>query len=222
MMTNLFSIFDPSTTQNLSLNWLFMMSWVFILPFYYWLVPNQLTTTMKITSMYLLKEFKPLIKKYPQMLIFSVSMFMLIICNNIPGLLPGIFTASSHMSFTLTLALPFWVALLIQMMFINTKNSLIHLIPNGTPLILMPFMVLIETISNIIRPLTLSIRLAANMIAGHLLITLIAEAAIDMSMLLSPLRDNAHNALALLEIAVAMIQAYVFSVLMTLYASETM
>lgn len=221
MITNLFSIFDPSTSQNLSLNWLFIISWLLIIPVYYWITPNQLTIVMKIISNYLLKEFKPLIKKYPQILVFSVRMFILIICNNMPGLLPGIFTASSHISFTLTLALPFWVALLIQIMFINTKNSLIHLIPNGTPLILIPFIVLIETIRNIIRPLTLSIRLAANIIAGHLLITLIAEAAINISILLSPLRDNAHNALALLEIAVAIIQAYVFRVLITLYASET-
>nr|YP_009710397.1 ATP synthase F0 subunit 6 [Ampithoe lacertosa]QFX74899.1 ATP synthase F0 subunit 6 [Ampithoe lacertosa] len=221
-MTNLFSIFDPSTSMNLSMNWLFMFSWLIIFPLSLWLMPGQIILMMKMIMNYLTKEFKPLIKKYPQMLIFSVSIFMLIICNNMPGLLPGIFTASSHMSFTLTLALPFWVALLIQMAFINTKNSLIHLIPNGTPPILMPFMVLIETISNIIRPLTLSIRLAANMIAGHLLITLIAEAAMNTPFLFSPLRDTAHNALALLEIAVAMIQAYVFSVLLTLYTSETM
>lgn len=85
----------------------------------------------------------------------------------------------------------------------------------------MPFIVMIETISNIIRPLTLSIRLAANIVAGHLLITLIAESALNTPFLFTPFRDNAHYALALLEIAVAIIQAYVFSVLITLYASET-
>ena len=220
MITNLFSIFDPSTSINLTLNWVIMLRWIIILPLRLWLIPNQTTELITMLINYLLKEFKPLIRKYPQILIFPVRLFIFIVFNNIPGLLPGIFTSSSHLSFSLSLALPIWVALIIQIIFINTKNSLIHLIPNGTPRILMPFIVLIETIRNLIRPLTLSIRLAANIIAGHLLITLIAEAGLRIPFVLRMFRDTGHNFLAVLEIAVALIQAYVFSVLLTLYTSE--
>lgn len=102
----------------------------------------------------------------------------------------------------------------------NTSNLLVHLIPNGTPTILMPFIVIIETIRNIIRPLTLAIRLAANIIAGHLLITLLTSATPICPLLALPLLGRAQLALASLEIAVAMIQAYVFRVLITLYISE--
>lgn len=220
MITNLFSIFDPTTSQVSAINWLIIFFCLVLTPTIYWITPRYITERINILSDYLLKEFKPLIKKQPQVLIFSVSIFIFILINNLPGLLPAIFTASSHISLTLTLALPIWIAIIIQRWFINTKNTLIHLIPNGTPTILIPFIVLIETVRNIIRPLTLSIRLTANIIAGHLLITLIAETRQGLSVALSPFRDTAHNALAFLEIAVAFIQAYVFRVLITLYISE--
>lgn len=84
----------------------------------------------------------------------------------------------------------------------------------------MPFMVVIETIRNIIRPFTLAIRLTANIVAGHLLIVLLNSADPSTPSALAPLLLLAKLALLLLELAVAFIQAYVFSVLVTLYASE--
>lgn len=87
-------------------------------------------------------------------------------------------------------------------------------------MVLMPFMVIIETISNIIRPLTLAIRLAANIIAGHLLITLLTSVTPFTPLLAAPLLLRAQFSLNLLETAVAFIQAYVFRVLLTLYAAE--
>lgn len=84
----------------------------------------------------------------------------------------------------------------------------------------MPFMVLIETISNLIRPGTLAVRLAANIIAGHLLITLLRSATPITPLVAAPFLIAAQLALSLLEIAVALIQAYVFSVLVVLYAAE--
>lgn len=118
------------------------------------------------------------------------------------------------------MALPLWVGFMLHGCVFNTSNLLVHLIPNGTPTILIPFIVLIETIRNIIRPLTLSIRLAANIIAGHLLITLLTSATPITPIIFLPFLGGAQLALATLEVAVAMIQAYVFRVLLTLYASE--
>lgn len=97
---------------------------------------------------------------------------------------------------------------------------LVHLIPQGTPSALIPFIVLIETISNLIRPGTLAVRLTANIIAGHLLIVLLSSATPLTPFFLSPILFNAQVALSLLETAVAFIQAYVFSVLVTLYIAE--
>lgn len=162
-----------------------------------------------------------MIKKRPQTLIIILRIFLFIVINNVPGLLPYIFTASSHISLTLIMAFPFWVGIIVHGCAFNTSNLLIHLIPNGTPVILIPFIVVIETISNIIRPLTLAIRLAANIIAGHLLITLLTSATPLTPFIFLPFLAFGQTALASLEVAVAIIQAYVFRVLLTLYTAET-
>lgn len=95
-----------------------------------------------------------------------------------------------------------------------------HLVPQGTPSVLIPFMVCIETISNIIRPGTLAVRLAANIIAGHLLITLLGNTGPSLAITLLGFLVIGQIALLILESAVAIIQSYVFAVLRTLYSSE--
>ncbi|KYN50574.1 ATP synthase subunit a, partial [Trachymyrmex cornetzi] len=99
---------------------------------------------------------------------------------------------------------------------------LAHLTSSGTPPILIPFIVIIESISLIIRPLTLAIRLTANIIAGHLLLTLLGSSGININNL-STLSILIFTQILLLtlEIAVSLIQAYVFSILSTLYRRET-
>jgi F-type H+-transporting ATPase subunit a len=99
-------------------------------------------------------------------------------------------------------------------------SILAHLVPVGTPYVLMPFIVLIELVRNIIRPLTLSVRLAANLVAGHLLITLIRTPAASVPRILLLLLIIGLIILMVLERAVAFIQAYVFSILSTLYLRE--
>lgn len=97
---------------------------------------------------------------------------------------------------------------------------LAHLVPQGTPSLLIIFIVIIETVSNIIRPLTLAVRLSANIIAGHLLITLLGnQTAISHNITLIILLIS-QIILLILESAVAIIQSYVFAVLSSLYSSE--
>ena len=97
---------------------------------------------------------------------------------------------------------------------------LAHLVPLGTPYPLMPFMVVIELIRRVIRPGTLAVRLAANMVAGHLLLTLIGSLAprVGLSILVGILVGLVL--LITLECAVALIQSYVFRILITLYIEE--
>lgn len=97
---------------------------------------------------------------------------------------------------------------------------LAHLVPLGTPTVLIPFMVLIETISNVIRPGTLAVRLAANMIAGHLLLVLLGNQGVVVSSYILGILLFVQILLLTLESAVAVIQAYVFAVLSTLYSRE--
>jgi len=92
------------------------------------------------------------------------------------------------------------------------------LVPSGTPAILIPLIVLIELVRNIIRPLTLAVRLAANIVAGHLLISLINQSAFGRIVLGLILIRGA--CLIVLEMSVAVIQGYVFTTLRNLYFSE--
>nr|AXI98809.1 ATP synthase F0 subunit 6 [Pseudoniphargus sp. 6-Morocco B] len=222
MMVNLFSIFDPSTKFLLSFNWLSVFMCLLLLPTQMWVLPPRYKQVFSSLFKHLFSEFKPLVKKAPFILLLFLSIFMFISINNLMGLLPYIFTGSSHPAFTLSLALALWSATFIYAWINNTNNSLIHLIPQGTPYILMPFMVIIETISSLIRPGTLAIRLAANMIAGHLLIVLLSSTFLFSPMSVLPALYLAQGLLSLLELAVAFIQAYVFSILLTLYSAESM
>nr|YP_009971738.1 ATP synthase F0 subunit 6 [Platisus moerosus]QNG56448.1 ATP synthase F0 subunit 6 [Platisus moerosus] len=220
-MANLFSSFDPSTNFNLSLNWMSTCLGLIIIPSFYWLIPSRLNILWVKIIMTLHKEFKILINSNIKgnTLIF-ISLFSLILFNNFMGLFPYIFTSTSHMILTLTLALPLWISFMIFGWLNNTTHMLAHLVPQGTPPILMPFMVCIETISNIIRPGTLAVRLSANMIAGHLLMTLLGNTGPMLSFSLIFILILTQILLLILETAVAIIQSYVFSVLSTLYSSE--
>jgi F-type H+-transporting ATPase subunit a len=95
-----------------------------------------------------------------------------------------------------------------------------HLVPQGTLSVLIPFIVCIETISNVIRPGTLAVRLTANIIAGHLLLTLIGNTGNSLSSIILSILLISQVALLILESAVAIIQSYVFAVLSTLYSRE--
>lgn len=149
-----------------------------------------------------------------------IALFTFIVFNNLLGLAPYIFTASSHATLTLSLALPLWVRFMIFGWLNITLHIFSHLVPQGTPGPLIPFMVCIESISNFIRPGTLAIRLAANMIAGHLLLSLLGSTAPNLNFLLLNILLLTQILLLLLETAVAIIQSYVFAVLTTLYSSE--
>nr|YP_002929352.1 ATP synthase F0 subunit 6 [Chrysochroa fulgidissima]ACF04023.1 ATP synthase F0 subunit 6 [Chrysochroa fulgidissima] len=222
MMSNLFSSFDPSTSTNLSLNWLSTWVGILVIPLSFWLIPSRYNVIWNKILTTLHNEFKILLgtPKMNGSTVIFVSLFSLILFNNFLGLFPYIFTSTSHLSLTLSLALPLWVSFMIYGWINNTIHMLAHLVPQGTPPVLMPFMVCIETVSNIIRPGTLAVRLAANMIAGHLLMTLLGNTGSSLSILMINLLIIVQLALLILESAVSIIQSYVFAVLTTLYSSE--
>nr|YP_009110228.1 ATP synthase F0 subunit 6 [Pseudoxya diminuta]AIW64987.1 ATP synthase F0 subunit 6 [Pseudoxya diminuta] len=223
MMTNLFSTFDPSTNIfNLSLNWSSTFLGIMFIPWMYWLLPSRINILWNKLTMTLHNEFKTLLgnNSFNGTTFIFISLFIMMLFNNFMGLFPYIFTSTSHMVLTFSIALPLWMSFMLFGWIMNTNHMFSHLVPQGTPPALMSFMVLIETISNMIRPGTLAVRLAANMIAGHLLLTLMGNTGPSMSMSLLQLLIIGQMLLLILESAVAMIQAYVFSILSTLYSSE--
>nr|YP_008144580.1 ATP synthase F0 subunit 6 [Xenocatantops brachycerus]AGI51635.1 ATP synthase F0 subunit 6 [Xenocatantops brachycerus]QON98886.1 ATP synthase F0 subunit 6 [Xenocatantops brachycerus] len=223
MMTNLFSTFDPSTNIfNLSLNWNSTLLGLLLIPSLFWLTPSRINILWNKLNITLHNEFKTLLgpKSFNGTTFIFISIFIMMMFNNFMGLFPYIFTSTSHMALTFAIALPMWLSFMLFGWINHTNHMFAHLVPQGTPPALMSFMVLIETISNIIRPGTLAVRLAANMIAGHLLLTLLGNTGPSMTMNLISLLIIGQMMLLMLESAVAMIQAYVFSILSTLYSSE--
>lgn len=220
MINNLFSIFDPSASFNLPFNWVRLILFLILIPSSFWVKTSPSSLTLRITFQRIIKEFSVLLKSSKLNILLFVSLFALIIFNNTLGLISFSFTSTRHLAITLSLALPLWLGFIIYRIFNNTIQFLAHLVPLGTPAPLIPFIVLIEIIRNIIRPITLSVRLAANIIAGHLLLTLLGSQLVSASYSIFIFIFGAQFLLIILESAVACIQAYVFSVLTTLYASE--
>nr|AOY34902.1 ATP synthase F0 subunit 6 [Lethocerus deyrollei] len=219
-MADLFSTFDPATSTSTSLNWTSTMIGIIMMPSVYWMMPNRYTMMMKMLTMTLHNEFKTLMGKTKGGTLLLVSLFTFILFNNMMGLLPYVFTSSSHLVFTMSMALPMWLSIMLFGWINKTQEMFAHLMPVGTPPPLMPFMVIIETISNLIRPGALAVRLTANMIAGHLLMSLLGNNMETMSSMMVMSLITIQMMLMLFETAVALIQAYVFSVLSTLYTSE--
>nr|YP_010132639.1 ATP synthase F0 subunit 6 [Kichulchoia brevifasciata]QQH14308.1 ATPase subunit 6 [Kichulchoia brevifasciata] len=155
-------------------------------------------------------------------LLFASLMIFLITINML-GLLPYTFTPTTQLSLNMGFAVPLWLATVLIGMRNQPTVALGHLLPEGTPIPLIPVLIIIETISLLIRPLALGVRLTANLTAGHLLIQLIATAVfvlLPMMPTVAILTATVLFLLTLLEVAVAMIQAYVFVLLLSLYLQE--
>nr|Q9B6H6.1 RecName: Full=ATP synthase subunit a; AltName: Full=F-ATPase protein 6 [Rhopalosiphum padi]AMV74154.1 ATP synthase F0 subunit 6 [Rhopalosiphum padi]CAC28069.1 ATP synthase A chain subunit 6 [Rhopalosiphum padi] len=217
MTTNLFNIFDPSTTIfNLEMNWISTLLIILFMPNFLWILPNRMNWLLfKMFNMLnneMLMLYKMKKTKSPAFLF--ISLFMFILLNNFFSLFPYIFSSSSHMVFSVTLAIPFWMFFIILSTCKNTKNMIAHLIPLNTPIYLAPLMTIIETMSIIIRPMSLSIRLTANLIAGHLLMTLLNFNSLMIIIIFIQMF------MMIFELCVALIQSYVFSILSSLYSSE--
>jgi F-type H+-transporting ATPase subunit a len=221
MIINLFSIFDPSTRTNFSLNWLRTFIIILFFPYQFWLIPSRYLITWNIIINFLFREFKILINYSFSNLIIFIRLFILIIINNFLGLFPYIFTSSRHLRFCLSLSLTIWISIILYRILNYINDFLSHLTPQGTPFILIPFIVIIESIRLIIRPFTLAIRLTANIIAGHLLLSLLGSSGqIINNYLILIIILISQLILLILEISVSIIQAYVFSILSTLYRRE--
>lgn len=222
MIINIFSIFDPSTSIISSLNWLRIILVLIIFPIQLWLIPSRFSIIWISITNYIFNEFKILIRYSYSNLIIFIRLIIIIFFNNFLGLFPYIFTASRHIRFCFSLSLSIWLGMILYSIINYLNNLLTHLTPLGTPILLIPFIVIIELIRLIIRPITLSIRLTANIVAGHLLLSLLGSSGQLISRIfLINIILFSQVLLFILEIAVSIIQAYVFSILSTLYRRDT-
>lgn len=150
------------------------------------------------------------------------AVFVIILSVKILGLFPYAFTSTRHISLTYRLGFPLWMAVKILGFYLAFKSRLRHLVPQGTPSLLIPLMVWIETIRLFAQPIALGLRLAANLTAGHLLIFLLSTAIwiLAANPLISLPIFVIFVLLFVLEIGVACIQAYVFTALVHFYLQQ--
>nr|WAB70156.1 ATP synthase F0 subunit 6 [Osteocephalus yasuni] len=225
MTLNLFSQFDSPSLLGLPLIFVAMITpWLlFPTPCSRWVTNRLISIQAWFVKSFTKQIFTPLNTPGHSWALILASLLIFLLGMNLLGLLPYTFTPTTQLSLNLGLAIPLWLAT-VAIGFRNQPTaSLGHLLPEGTPTLLIPILIIIETISLFIRPVALGVRLTANLTAGHLLIHLISYATTALlfsSPVGSVLTFITLILLTILEIAVAMIQAYVFVLLLSLYLQE--
>nr|BAP90275.1 ATPase subunit 6 [Phelsuma guimbeaui] len=188
------------------------------------LFPNRATTIQSHLMMMTAKQLMLPISTpgHTWTLLLTTALYYLAL-NNLLGLLPYTFTPTTQLALNISLSLPMWLAIVALGLRKQPTKSLAHLLPMVTPKFLIPFMIMIESVSLFIRPLALAVRLTANITAGHMLIMFVSYTVLTLitSMTLTAtLAFVLLLLLTLLELAVALIQAYVFAMLLSLYLQE--
>nr|QPP19884.1 ATP synthase subunit 6 [Cynoglossus monopus] len=200
-----------------------MPMFTFLQPSPQWVSGRFTTLQTQLLNNSTFQLFAPLSPKSHSWALLIISLMIFLITINLLGLLPYTFTPTTQLSFNMAFAIPAWLATVIIGLRTQPTHAFAHLLPESTPPLLIPVLIIIETISLFIRPLALGVRLTANLTAGHLLIQLISTAVFTMMQmmpLMAVLTGTLLLLLSILEIAVAMIQAYVFVLLLSLYLQE--
>lgn len=191
------------------------------------LIPNRWESIMELINYNLRSVVHDNLGKSGQKYFpFILSIFLFIVVLNFLGLFPYVFTPTAHIIMTFGLSLSIIIAVTL-LGFVTFKiNFLSILMPGGVPLSLAPFLVVIETLSYMIRAISLGVRLAANISAGHLLFAILSGFAFNMLsnglILLSVFPVLIMIFITLLEMLVAIIQAYVFTLLTTIYIGDSL
>lgn len=166
--------------------------------------------------------------EYKRYIPFSLILFLFILGNNILGLIPYSFTTTSHIIMTFTMSLSIMIGVTLIGLFKHKFKFFTLFLPSGLNQggvkVLIPLIFFIEVISYLIRVISLSVRLSANLISGHTLLNIIANFGLKYSLsipILVLIPISFLSAVYLLEIAVAVIQAYVFTLLTTTYVKDT-
>nr|QLI52225.1 ATP synthase F0 subunit 6 [Amphioctopus neglectus] len=228
MMVDIFSSFDDhnSTTLYLhSLTWILSLWSLFFINSSLWISPSFLSNSMmipkQIINIQIIRSFSNNLGGFS--LIIS-SLFLMIINFNLLGLIPYVYSTTSHLVLSFSLSLPLWLSLIMSSYYNNSYSSLASLLPSGTPSFLIPFLPLIEIMSISVQPLTLAIRIAANISAGHIILTLIGAflsfSLINVSIITTSIVLLIQIGYFIFEIGIAIIQGYIFSLLITLYSDN--
>ena len=153
---------------------------------------------------------------------FIFTLFMFVLFCNMVGMLPYSFTVTSHIIVTFALAVIVFIGVTIIGFIKHGIKYLELFVPKGVPFVLLPLIVIIEIISYLSRPVSLSVRLFANMMAGHTMLKVFGGFVISLGLLGGWLPLSFSVALIGLEILVAFLQAYVFAILTCIYLNDAL
>nr|YP_009544225.1 ATP synthase F0 subunit 6 [Chiroteuthis picteti]AYO28823.1 ATP synthetase subunit 6 [Chiroteuthis picteti] len=228
MMVDIFSSFDDHNSTLFSahlMTWSLSLWSLFFINSSYWINPSNLTNMMNMPKQAInIQATRSYSMNLGGFSLLASSLFITIINFNMLGLMPYVFSTTSHLAMTFTLALPLWLSLIMSSYSNNPYSSLAFMLPLGTPSFLIPFLPIIETLSIMVRPITLSIRLAANISAGHIILTLVGDyltiSMLSSNYLVSGMVFMMDNANFIFEIGIGIIQGYIFSLLITLYTDD--
>lgn len=224
MNENLFASFITPTLIGMPVVTIIIIFPIILFPSPSRLINNRLITIQQWLIKLILKQIITIHNtKGRTWSLILISLILFIGSTNLLGLLPHSFTPTTQLSINLGIAIPLWAATVVLGFRHKTKSSLAHFLPQGTPAPLIPILVVIETISLFIQPVALAVRLTANITAGHLLIHLIGSATLALTSISTSTALITFIILLLLtilEFAVAIIQAYVFTLLVSLYLHD--
>nr|AIZ68398.1 ATP synthase F0 subunit 6 [Hippidion saldiasi]AIZ68424.1 ATP synthase F0 subunit 6 [Hippidion saldiasi] len=224
MNENLFASFATPTMMGLPIVILIIMFPSILFPSSNRLINNRLISIQQWLVQLTSKQMMAIHNNKGQTwTLMLMSLILFIGSTNLLGLLPHSFTPTTQLSMNLGMAIPLWAGTVFLGFRHKMKAALAHFLPQGTPIFLIPMLVVIETISLFIQPVALAVRLTANITAGHLLIHLIGGATLalmDISPSTALITFIILILLTILEFAVAMIQAYVFTLLVSLYLHD--
>lgn len=220
IIIDIFSPFDPLISNPFLpfRNWNAIILVPILIPLWLRIKTNIIKKVFELVTAFLIKEISYAIKNSKNIHLLPVALFFYIATTNLSSILPFIIPIITHTAFTITLAITTCNATSFYKDIYCTKQSFIHLVPNNTPLALAPFIVLIEYVSANIRPITLFVRLTANIIAGHILLSIVISLLIKWQ--LAHIIILAQLPLILIESIVALIQGYVFVALQTFYLAD--
>lgn len=213
MITRLFSIFDPSRKSIILNNWFVLLFIIFIPPIFYLNSSNKFFKNI-INN---LNSEASFFKNSDVFILLRIFIFIFFL--NLYGLLSYVIAVSSHISISFSLRILFWTRIMLYGFIHQVDNITRHLVPLGCPNGLIFFMVIIESVRILIRPITLGVRLSANIMAGHVILGLISSISL-MNWPSFMIRVTVQFILLILEFAVALVQPYVFFTLLCLYIKE--
>lgn len=229
MLIDIFSSFDPATNSFFNISsisfWFFNSLLIIIIHPLIWMLPNRLSWSSYLFARIIHDQSsRTFTNNLKGLSLIFTSLFIFIIFINFSGILPYMFSSTSHLLFTLSFGLPLWLALIISGALTSPSDTLANLLPGGAPSWLNPFLTLIETTRICVRPITLSFRLAANIRAGHIVLTLISVYLVFAIFKLGPLSLSIlfliQTGYSIFEFGICLIQAYIFCLLLTLYRDD--